>query len=192
MLKKTIAYTDYNGNEQVDEFYFNLSKPELIELEVGQEESFSDYITRIVAAEKRSDIIATMKRIIGMSYGVKSGDGKRFMKSPEMLEEFKSTAAYEALFTELATDASAAAEFINGIIPGDLGKLSAKSDGEAKDETPRYVRENRPATQAEIRGMNKAELQAAMRFKNKLTLEQSQNASDDETERLRKQLLGEI
>ena len=126
MLKKTITYTDYNGAERTEDFYFNLSKAEITEMEMGVKGGLTETITRIVAAQDSPAIIKIFKDLILKAYGVKSPDGKRFEKSPELSAEFSQTEAYSNLFMELAFDANKAAEFINGIVPADLVKEAAK------------------------------------------------------------------
>ena len=126
MLKKTITYTDYNGAERTEDFYFNLSKAEITAMEMGVKGGLTETITRIVAAQDSPAIIKIFKDLILKAYGVKSPDGKRFEKSPELSAEFSQTEAYSNLFMELAFDANKAAEFINGIVPADLAKEAAK------------------------------------------------------------------
>lgn len=122
MLKKTITYSDYNGNELTEDFYFNLSKAEVMEMEMRTPGGFAERITRIVAAQDVPSIIEIFKDLILKAYGKKSLDNKRFIKSKELSEEFSQTEAYSNLFMELATDADAAAAFINGILPADISK----------------------------------------------------------------------
>lgn len=117
MLKKTITYTDYNGSERTEDFYFNLSKAEIMEMEMGTSGGLAEMITRIVAAQDAPAIIKIFKELILKAYGEKSPDGKRFVKSEEISNAFAQTEAYSDLFMELATDADAAAKFVNGIIP---------------------------------------------------------------------------
>lgn len=126
MLKKTITYIDYNGAERTEDFYFNLSKAEITEMEMGVKGGLTETITRIVAAQDSPAIIKIFKDLILKAYGVKSPDGKRFEKSEELSTEFAQTEAYSNLFMELAFDANKAAEFINGIVPADLAKEAAK------------------------------------------------------------------
>lgn len=117
MIKKTIAYVDFDGNERSEDFYFNLTKAECMELELGTTGGLSKTINDIVAAQDTSKVIELFKSILLKSYGVKSPDGKRFMKTKEITEEFSQTQAYSDLFMELASDSDAAAKFINGVIP---------------------------------------------------------------------------
>ena len=117
MLKKTITYSDYNGLERTEDFYFNLTKAEIMEMELSTTGGLSEMISRIVAAKDAPAIIKVFKELILKAYGQKSADGKRFIKSPALSEEFEQTEAYSVLFMELATDADAAAKFVNAIVP---------------------------------------------------------------------------
>ena len=120
MLAQTIKYTDYNGNEREEKFYFNLSKAELMEMQLTTDGGYDEFIKRIVEAQDTPEIVKTFKKIILKSYGVKSEDGKRFIKSEELSTEFSQTEAYSELFLKLGTDAEAAAAFINGVMPKDI------------------------------------------------------------------------
>lgn len=120
MLKKTITYTDYNGTERTEDFYFNLTKAELMEMELSTSGGLADSIQRIVAAQDAPAIVKIFKDLVLKAYGEKSPDGKRFIKSDEIRDAFAQTEAYSNLFMELATDADAAAKFVNGIVPKDL------------------------------------------------------------------------
>lgn len=122
MLKKTITYKDYNNNERTEDFYFNLSKAEIMEMEMGVSGGLTEMIQRIVAAQDAPAIIKIFKDLILKSYGVKSSDGKRFEKSKELSAAFSQTEAYSILFMELATDADAGAKFVNGIVPADMSQ----------------------------------------------------------------------
>lgn len=117
MLKKTITYTNYNRVELTEDFYFNLTKAEIMEMELGTSGGLAEMINRIVAAQDAPAIITVFKDLILKAYGEKSADGKYFRKSREISEAFAQTEAYSVLFMELATDADAAAKFINGIVP---------------------------------------------------------------------------
>ena len=128
MLKKTITYHDYNGVEYTQDFYFNLSKAEIMEMEMGTTGGLAEMITKIVAAQDAPAIIKIFKDLILKSYGEKSADGKRFIKSDEISIAFTQTEAYSELFMELATDAEAAAAFVNGIIPADMAKEVAAAN----------------------------------------------------------------
>lgn len=121
MLKKTITFTDYNGVERTEDFYFNLSKAEIMEMQLGTTGGLAEMIQQIVAAQDAPAIIKIFKDLVLKAYGQKSPDGKRFIKSDALATEFSQTEAYSQLFMELATDSDAAAAFVNGIVP-DLGQ----------------------------------------------------------------------
>jgi len=123
MLKKTITYTDYNGNSRTEDFYFNLTEAEVTEMELSVNGGLAEMIKRIVAAQDSKQIIEIFKDIIMRAYGEKSPDGKRFIKTQEVKDNFAQTEAYSKLFMELATDDKAAADFINGIIPAKIETL---------------------------------------------------------------------
>lgn len=120
MLRKPITYTDYNGVERTEDFYFNLSKAEVMEMELSTAGGLAETIKRVVAAQDQPAIIKIFKDLILKAYGVKSPDGKRFIKNEALSEEFAQTEAYSILFIELATDDKAAADFVNGIVPADI------------------------------------------------------------------------
>ena len=120
MLKKTIKYTDYDGNEREEDFYFNLNKVEVTEMELSNQGGLSEYIKRIVAAQDAPSLVELFKELICKSYGEKSLDGKRFVKSKELTEEFTQTEAYAELFVELASNAEEATKFVNGIMPKNM------------------------------------------------------------------------
>jgi hypothetical protein len=127
MLKRSITYEDYNGESLTEDFYFNLSKPELIELEVEFEGGFGRSLQNIIKAENTKALIHEFKRIILLAYGIKSEDGKRFIKSEQLREEFVQTDAYAQLFMELATDDKAASDFLTAILPKDMQGDVAKT-----------------------------------------------------------------
>lgn len=120
MLKKTITYTDFNDVERTEDFYFNLTKAEVMEMEMSTTGGLAEMIQRIVAAQDAPAIIKIFKDLLLKAYGEKSPDGKRFVKSQELRDAFEQTEAYSILFMELATDDKKAAEFINGIVPVDV------------------------------------------------------------------------
>lgn len=120
MLKKIITYTDYNGIERTEPFYFNLSKAELMEMELGVTGGMTEMLDKIIAAKDAPSLMKTFKEMIMKAYGVKSDDGKRLIKSEELSIAFTQTEAYSVLFMELITDDKAAADFVNGIIPNEI------------------------------------------------------------------------
>lgn len=122
MLKKTITYTDYNGVERKEDFYFNLTKAEITEMELSTSGGLAEMLQKIVDAQDMPTLIAMFKKIILKAYGEKSMDGKRFVKSEEIANAFSQTEAYSILFMELATNAEAATAFVNGIMPTDVSE----------------------------------------------------------------------
>lgn len=126
MLKKHIVYEDYNGVKREEDFWFNLSKAELMEMEMGTTGGFAEMVNKIVATKDAPAIIKIFKEMILKAYGEKSADGKRFIKSEELSTAFSQTEAYSELYMELATDDKKAAEFINGIVPADISKEAKK------------------------------------------------------------------
>lgn len=117
MLKETITFVDYNGVERTEDHYFNLSEAETMEMEMSANGGFSEYIRRIIAAKDTATLITIFKDLILKAYGVKSLDGRQFIKTPELAKEFSYTEAYSQLFMKLATDTEAATRFVNGIAP---------------------------------------------------------------------------
>ena len=127
MYKKTIEYTDYDGNVRKEDFYFNLSKSELIKWETSISGGMRYLYKRIIDTKDRGQLIKLFEDIIRRSYGEKSPDGKYFNKSPEILDRFMATEAYDSLFMELASDDVAANEFMNGVIPADILAAAEKA-----------------------------------------------------------------
>jgi hypothetical protein len=120
MLKKTIEYTDYNDVKRKEDFYFNLTKAEIMEMELSTTGGLAETIQKIIDTQDTPQIIKIFKELVLKAYGEKSADGKRFIKNDEIRDGFAQTEAYSELFMELATDANAAAAFVNGIVPKDL------------------------------------------------------------------------
>jgi hypothetical protein len=124
MLTKTIKYIDYNGVEREEKFLFNLSKAELMEMELGTTGGLAETIRKIIETQDQPSIIKIFKELVLKAYGEKSSDGKRFIKVNDkgvpLSVEFSQTEAYSVLFMELATDSQAAAAFVRGIIPNDI------------------------------------------------------------------------
>lgn len=138
MLKKLIKYTDYDGRERSENFYFYLNKAELMEMELGVDGGMQQMIQLIIDKQDIPKIMAAFKRIILKAYGEKSPDGRRFIKSEALSESFSQTEAYSNLYMELVTDASAAAAFINSIVPTDVAQAAnerrkAEEAGENKE-----------------------------------------------------------
>ena len=120
MVKKTITYTDYNGETREEDFYFNLTKPELVELELGEDGGLRSYLEKIVKSKDARNVLAMFKKIIGVAYGIKSPDGRRFLKSKDISESFFQSEAYVVLYMELLNNPDVAAAFIKSMLPEDM------------------------------------------------------------------------
>lgn len=124
MIYEEITYSDYNGVERTEKFYFNLNKAELLKMELGTTGGFTEQVRKIIDAKDQPALIEVFENFICMAYGEKSADGKRFMKEDEngypLYKYFMQTEAYSQLYMKLSTDADAAARFINGVVPADL------------------------------------------------------------------------
>lgn len=120
MLKETRTYTDYDGVERTEDFYFALSKAELAEMELSTDGGMQAMIEKIINSKDNKKIVEIFKEILLKSYGEKSDDGKRFVKSPELSKAFSETPVYSDMFMELATDETKASAFIDGILPSDM------------------------------------------------------------------------
>ena len=136
MYKKTIKYTDFNDVDRADEFLFNFTKAELTEMEVEYEGGMEAYIKKIVDTQDRKELVALFKGLVLKAYGVKSDDGKRFIKNDKLREEFAQTNAYSELFMLLATNTDEATKFVNGIMPKDLVAEAAKNGQLPATATP--------------------------------------------------------
>lgn len=132
MYKKTITYEDYNGSTRTEDFYFNLTEAEVTEMQLSVKGGFAEMINNMVKANDLGSLIGLMKEMIIKSYGIKSDDGRRFIKKPEYVEEFTETPAFSALYMELATDEKAAANFINKVMPA---KFVAEAEKNAKENS---------------------------------------------------------
>lgn len=125
MIKKTIAYVDYNGEDREEDFYFNLNKAELLEMNLSRDGGMQQHIENIIKTKDTVKIAEIFKKILRASYGVRSEDGKRFVKFVQdeyghkrfLFDDFEQTPAYEILYMELATDDKAASDFINAVLP---------------------------------------------------------------------------
>lgn len=116
MVKKTITYTDLNGVERTEDFYFDMSKPEIVKMQASAKGGYDVQLKSIAANLNGALIMEFFEDFIKKSYGEKSEDGRRFVKSPELSEAFMQTPAYEVLFEELITDDKKAAEFVNAVM----------------------------------------------------------------------------
>jgi len=127
MLVKEITYKDFNGTERKEEFMFDLSKAELLEMELSTNGGLEQHINKIVSAQDGPELFKLFKELILKSYGEKSADGKRFIKSKELSIQFSQTPAYSELMLELISDANLCAEFVKGIVPADISEAAANA-----------------------------------------------------------------
>jgi hypothetical protein len=160
MLKKTITYEDFNGDMVTEDHHFHLSKADLVELEMSRPGGLSAYLQNIVNSEDGVMIMKEFKELLLKSYGIRTPDGKRFLKNDEIRDGFASSEAYSAVFMELIMDAEAASAFVNGIVPSslnaDMAKLEAKKATVEAPPTP--PKKPRVITQEEAREMNAVDL----------------------------------
>ncbi len=183
MLKKTIVFEDYNGKEVTEDFYFNLNKAELVELQLSSKKGFAETLQEIIDAEDGQKIIDHFKQIILLAVGHRSEDGRRFIKNDEIRDDFLQCEAYSELFVELATDATSAAAFINGIVPAALAeeaqveadKITKPTENVELPTAPPVLENSEKAPEklsdAELLkidpiNMTRAQLQRAMQLKN--------------------------
>lgn len=131
MYKETITFEDYNGVERKETYWFNLTEAEIMEMEMSTSGGLAEMIQRVVEAQDAPAIIKVFKELVLKAYGVKSPDGRRFMKEDEngrpLYKDFAQTEAYSILFMKLATDAEKAAEFVNGIVPAKAAAAAKKA-----------------------------------------------------------------
>lgn len=120
MIKETITYKDFNGQDRTEDFYFHLGKNELMKLEVSEVQGWSEMMKRIIEEQDMKKILHQFEMIIRLVYGIRSDDGKRFIKSEDLADEFISSAAYDELFMRFATDPAWGARFMTGLVPKGL------------------------------------------------------------------------
>lgn len=130
MIKWPITYTDYNGETRTEEFYFNLSKPEIMELQLNANGAYGAYLKRIIQERDGKEMAKVYRELITKAYGEKTDDGRRFVKSKELTDAFMQTEAYSELYMELFTDMKACEKFFNGVFPKDWEKYASKMSAE--------------------------------------------------------------
>lgn len=157
MIMKKIKYKDFNGNEREDEFYFHMSKAEVVKwMTTSGNYTLDAVLMKLIKTENVRDIIGEIDYLITESYGEKSLDGIRFMKTPEIKAKFVESNAYSELFMEIAGDAKKAAEFFNGILPDDLAASIQSAIKENPDGLPDALRDYVTANKADIVPMQQA------------------------------------
>jgi hypothetical protein len=163
VLKKTVTYEDFSGQEVTEDLFFHLTQAELIEMQMSEKDGLDAVLQRIIEAEDGKSIIAEFKKIILAAYGVKSEDGRRFIKTQELRDAFESSEAYSTLFMELVTDAEKAAEFTNGIVPAKVVEQATaaiqRSNLAAVPEPPAEEVEVRKVTRALMQSMSPGDLE---------------------------------
>ena len=152
MIKKVIPYTDFDGNPRVEEFWFNLTKAEMMDLGLSKDGGYDKYMEQLMHSTKVGEAIEVFKKILLLAYGKKSLDGRKFEKSPEITADFVATQAYSDLYVELASDPDKAAEFMNGAMGADVRKMVAENEAKAKaaEVSAAVATNNAPALAAEV------------------------------------------
>lgn len=193
MLKQTVMYEDFDGNPASEVLYFNLSRSELMELlpellpEVQRLQAMFEGVQRDLTTDEVQTLLNFVKRLVELSYGERSADGKRFHKSIGLFEDFKQTAVYDEFLMGLFEDPNKANAFMTGVLPKQLLEevqktqssptpqveesvpaLSVVKDEPVKDDTPAYMREMREPTSKELQAMSRSELIEAMKWKSEL------------------------
>jgi hypothetical protein len=159
MLKKTITYSDLDGNPVVEDFYFNLSKAEIAEMELSKKGGLSAYLQELVDAQDGGQIISAFKEILTKSLGRRSEDGKRFIKNQQIIDDFLQSDAYSVLFMELISGDNSGADFVAAIVPQDMAKELTKVENvELPQEEPAWIKEDREPTQEEMAKMDRDQL----------------------------------
>lgn len=180
MIKQTIKYDDYNGEEQNEEFYFNLTKLEIMEMELKFEGGLEGHIKKLMETENGVDAYYLFKDLVLSSYGKKSDDGKRFIKSEEFRTDFESSPALGELIFGFMSEATSAATFVTGLLPS---KMVAEVEAEAKKQAeatkpatdtpvelptaPPVLVTETPIEEKKPQDMSREELLAAMKERNR-------------------------
>lgn len=132
MIKLTETYTDYNGVERTEDFYFHFTKAELLKMEMGVKGGLAEMVKRAAQTQDAPVIIGVFEDLVAKSYGVKTPDGRGFDKDPKVVKEFLQTEAYSQIFMRLATNDEEAARFVNGVVPADMREQAATAIAEAR------------------------------------------------------------
>ena len=141
MIKKTITYTDLNDAENTEDYYFHINKGEMMRMQLSEGMALDVKIDRLIQTRDYKEIVATIESFIDLSYGVRSENGKSFIKNPKQLELFKSSEAYSELVWSLYTDEDEMRDFIFGIFPSNLKEVT--------EETLKKLEEKKNANSAE-------------------------------------------
>lgn len=125
MLVKRIKYTDFDGNERTEDFYFNLTEEEAFRLSITKNGGYERWINTLIESQDAETLLDEFSKIILNAYGKKSLDGRRFIKTPELAEEFKQTQAYSDMIIGFLRDPQSASDFLKGIVPNEPSSASA-------------------------------------------------------------------
>lgn len=159
MIKQTITYDTFDGETLTEDFYFNLSKGEVIRMEMQLEGGLKATLERLIQTRDGKEIMAIIENLILTSYGVKSLDGRRFEKSDEELFKFKNSDAYSELLYKLLTDADKASTFVNGLLPAKLIKEAEDANKEKSEGVASVIEKRKDESSP---GMTEAELREAL------------------------------
>lgn len=116
MYKITKKFEDFNGVEKEQDFWFHLSKADILKMELSEEGGMDKRLDKLVKTKDMKEAIKVFEGLLLMAYGVKTDDG-RFVKNDQVRAEFASSAAYSDIYFELATNPEAAQKFVEGVIP---------------------------------------------------------------------------
>lgn len=122
MIKKTVTYEDLNGVSRTESFYFHYYESEILEMELSVDGGFAERIQRIIDAKDQTTLIRVIKKFVLDAYGVKSDDGRQFIKNDEVRARFEQCPAYSKIFMELVLDDKVAADFVNGVVPPEMAE----------------------------------------------------------------------
>ena len=199
MLKQRIKYEDYNGVEREEDFYFNFTKLELMETDLSWG-GFEAVVEELTQTEDAQKAYGLFKELVLASHGVKSDDGKRFVKGPEVRKAFEESPACSELIISFLQNPELSISFVQGVLPKQLVDEvnAAKGQDPGQTELPLWLKEDREPTRQEIMSMTREELAEAMRRKSQIRSvedvalpEPADVAVDPEAEQLRKELLGD-
>lgn len=126
MIKKTVTYKDLNGKERTETFYFHYFESEIMDMEMSEEGGLAERIQRIIDAKDQASLLKVIKKFVVDAYGIKSDDGRRFIKSQEVKDAFIQCPAYSKIYMELLTNDELAAEFVNQVVPEDMAAQLAE------------------------------------------------------------------
>lgn len=168
MLKKRITYTNFEDEEVTETFYFNLTKADLMEMEVSKRGGLNGYIERIQETNDAGLVFEELKSLMSRSVGRLAPDGRGFSRSQQIRDEFMNSEAFSNFILEMLTDPQLAAEFIQGLIPknieSEVDRIVKKLGGqetlrvEPRETTPEPPKQVRKITKAEALEMDSDEL----------------------------------